>query len=168
MDTWTGESIINWMEIMNQHVFKNRDGLLSLCKDNQDRCISHEELYPFLSEATAETLLSRKPTALLNLKSESVVGMWDYYNKVFKMGKEVSPKVIVGTIHSVKGGEADTVHVFPDLSSAAYMDQDPDRIHRLFYVAVTRARDSVIIHDPSNCRYRYPIIRRRKRYGYGS
>ena len=32
------------------------------------------------------------------------------------------PKVIVGTIHSVKGGEADTVIVFPDLSLAGYKE----------------------------------------------
>ena len=29
-----------------------------------------------------------------------------------------TPKVIVGTIHSVKGGEADVVYLFPDLSAA--------------------------------------------------
>ena len=29
-----------------------------------------------------------------------------------------SPQVIVGTIHSVKGGEADAVVLFPDLSQA--------------------------------------------------
>jgi hypothetical protein len=29
------------------------------------------------------------------------------------------PRVVLGTIHSVKGGEADDVYVFPDLSDAA-------------------------------------------------
>jgi hypothetical protein len=28
------------------------------------------------------------------------------------------PKVVIGTIHSVKGGEADVVYLFPDLSRA--------------------------------------------------
>lgn len=60
------------------------------------------------------------------------------------------PKVIVGTIHSVKGGEADVVFLFPDLSPAAdvaYQRYGPDRdsVIRLFYVGVTRARKTLYI-----------------------
>lgn len=29
-----------------------------------------------------------------------------------------TPKVVVGTIHSVKGGQADVVYLFPDISQA--------------------------------------------------
>jgi superfamily I DNA/RNA helicase len=61
------------------------------------------------------------------------------------------PRVIVGTIHSVKGGEADDVVVFPDISRAAY-DQSlkrswdgADALYRTFYVAFTRARERLII-----------------------
>ncbi len=60
------------------------------------------------------------------------------------------PKVLVGTIHSVKGGEADVVFLFPDVSSAAdvaYQRYGPDRdsVIRLFYVGVTRARKTLYI-----------------------
>src|SRR5205823_14468766 len=58
---------------------------------------------------------------------------------------EEPPRVIVGTIHSVKGGEADVVFLFPDLSAAgdaAYQRNGPtrDAVIRLFYVGMTRAR----------------------------
>jgi len=61
-----------------------------------------------------------------------------------------SPKVIVGTIHSVKGGEADVVFLFPDLSpaaDAAYQRYGPQRdaVIRLFYVGMTRARKTLYI-----------------------
>ena len=61
-----------------------------------------------------------------------------------------SPKVIVGTIHSVKGGEADVVFLFPDVSraaDAAYQRFGPERdsVIRLFYVGVTRARKTLYI-----------------------
>jgi superfamily I DNA/RNA helicase len=61
-----------------------------------------------------------------------------------------SPKVIVGTIHSVKGGEADVVLLFPDLSAkadAAYQRYGPSRdsVIRLFYVGMTRARHALYI-----------------------
>jgi superfamily I DNA/RNA helicase len=58
--------------------------------------------------------------------------------------------VIVGTIHSVKGGEADVVFLFPDVSRAAntaYQRFGPERdsVIRLFYVGVTRARKTLYI-----------------------
>jgi len=60
---------------------------------------------------------------------------------------ERKPKVIVGTIHSVKGGEADHVWIDSRLSSnirkaILYEDAMDDEI-RVAYVAVTRARESV-------------------------
>ena len=60
------------------------------------------------------------------------------------------PKITLGTIHSVKGGECDTVVVFPDLSLAGYAEwsRDRDSITRLFYVAFTRASKRVILCGP--------------------
>jgi DNA helicase II / ATP-dependent DNA helicase PcrA len=63
---------------------------------------------------------------------------------------EESPRVIVGTIHSVKGGEADVVFLFPDLSKAgdaAYQRHGSHRdgVIRLFYVGMTRVRHTLYI-----------------------
>jgi superfamily I DNA/RNA helicase len=60
------------------------------------------------------------------------------------------PRIILGTIHSVKGGEADTVILFPDLSAAGFAQWDQggdgyDAVVRQFYVAMTRARSKLII-----------------------
>ena len=60
------------------------------------------------------------------------------------------PKVIVGTIHSVKGGQADVVYLFPDLSQAGdaqFQQFGPlrDSVIRLFYVGATRARETLYI-----------------------
>lgn len=58
------------------------------------------------------------------------------------------PQVIVGTIHSVKGGEADDVYLFPDLSVAGMKEwlrpgEGRDGIVRTFYVGMTRAKESI-------------------------
>ncbi|MBM3741035.1 MAG: hypothetical protein FJW39_35320 [Acidobacteria bacterium] len=63
---------------------------------------------------------------------------------------EEPPRVTVGTIHSVKGGEADVVFLFPDLSpagDAAYLRHGPQRdsVLRLFYVGMTRARHTLYV-----------------------
>ena len=61
-----------------------------------------------------------------------------------------APQVIVGTVHSVKGGEADVVYLFPDLSRAGdgqYQLTGPphDSVVRLFYVGITRTRHTLYI-----------------------
>ena len=63
-----------------------------------------------------------------------------------------TPQIIVGTIHSVKGGEADVVILFPDLSrsgDAAYQRHGTERdsVIRTFYVGATRAREALYIAD---------------------
>jgi DNA helicase-2/ATP-dependent DNA helicase PcrA len=71
----------------------------------------------------------------------------------FLDAKEIPPQVILGTIHSVKGGEADVVIVFPDLSQEGMQEwtgKGKASIHRLMYVAVTRAREGVIIAQPGS------------------
>lgn len=60
------------------------------------------------------------------------------------------PRLIVGTIHSLKGSEADVVYIFPDLSQAAMQEwccrgSGHDGIRRLFYVGFTRARESLYL-----------------------
>ena len=55
-----------------------------------------------------------------------------------------TPRVVVGTIHSVKGGQADVVYLFPDLSQAADGQCGRggamrDSVVRLFYVGAIRA-----------------------------
>ena len=64
-----------------------------------------------------------------------------------KRGEICEPATIVGTIHSLKGAEADNVILFPDLSQAALAEwqKDRDTMWRLFYVAVTRARRGLTI-----------------------
>jgi superfamily I DNA/RNA helicase len=65
-----------------------------------------------------------------------------------------TPKIIVGTGHSVKGGEADVVYVFPDLSPSGTRSwegrrTDHDAVVRIGYVMMTRARETLVICDPA-------------------
>ena len=71
---------------------------------------------------------------------------------------EKEPQLFIGTIHSFKGAEADVVIIYPDLSRAGYDEWNDhvsghDSVVRLFYVALTRAKQSVIITAPVSRMY---------------
>jgi DNA helicase-2/ATP-dependent DNA helicase PcrA len=59
------------------------------------------------------------------------------------------PRLVVGTIHSVKGGEADTVYLLPQISPQAHVNMrnqaGKDSINRVFYVGASRARHKLIM-----------------------
>lgn len=66
---------------------------------------------------------------------------------------ESEPAVTVGTIHSIKGGEADIVIIFPDLSVEGMQEwtgKGRSAIRRLMYVGITRAREGVFVCRPAS------------------
>lgn len=92
-----------------------------------------------------------------NIQKARISGMQYPLRVIEKHGIEAlarKPKVTIGTIHSVKGGEADCVYVCPDISMQAAKGfnnsvSERDSIYRLFYVAVTRAKNEVVVLDPA-------------------
>jgi ATP-dependent exoDNAse (exonuclease V) beta subunit len=65
------------------------------------------------------------------------------------------PRITVGTIHSVKGGQAKCVWLMPDLSPSAMREwqakgKSRDNIVRTIYVGMTRASESLTICKPAS------------------
>jgi superfamily I DNA/RNA helicase len=81
----------------------------------------------------------------------------EYYRSVLRRGTKVTdaPRVHVDTVHGVKGGEADSVVVFPDQTARTEDGalRRPDSEHRVFYVAVTRAKKSLHVVCPRGSRF---------------
>ena len=71
----------------------------------------------------------------------------EYLRAVLRRGFKVSTanRIRLSTIHGAKGGEADNVLVMMDLSPkfAKEYAVNADNIHRLFYVAITRAKKTL-------------------------
>jgi hypothetical protein len=67
-----------------------------------------------------------------------------------KKGHEpgATPLLIVGTCHSVKGGEAEVVYLMPDMPPAAkedWINGGRDNQYRTWYVGATRARETLVL-----------------------
>jgi superfamily I DNA/RNA helicase len=75
------------------------------------------------------------------------------YKKHGRDALDNDPLITIGTIHSVKGAEADVVVLFPDISYQAYAEVGTiagrDAAHRLFYVGMTRAKHALILCEPT-------------------
>lgn len=76
----------------------------------------------------------------------------EYFLSALRKGEKLlkEPRIRVSTIHSVKGGEADNVLLCTDMAARTYgeMYQNPDNEHRVWYVAVTRAKERLVIMQP--------------------
>lgn len=81
----------------------------------------------------------------------------EYMRKILRSGEKLTaPRIIVSTIHSIKGGEADNVLLYLDMSkrTARMADTRTDEEHRVFYVGVTRARNNLyLMYGPYENKY---------------
>lgn len=86
--------------------------------------------------------------------------MLDYAKRCSQNGTFYDePKINIATVHTVKGDEADRVVLMSDISRAVYsqLEIDEDSEHRVFYVGVTRAKETLYIIQPQTKMY-YPYL----------
>ena len=119
----------------------------------------NEEGY-FIEECVADHGLQTKDVwykAFAGLDAETE----NYIRNMLANSEKISqtPRITLSTIHGAKGGEADNVLLLPDVTKSAIdqNDRDPDELHRLFYVAVTRAKKSLHILEPRNYERAYVL-----------
>ena len=71
----------------------------------------------------------------------------------------IAPRILLSTIHGVKGGEAQNVVILTDLSRNTQKGYEryPDDENRLFYVGATRTKEHLHIIEPKDVYKSYPI-----------
>lgn len=132
-----------------------------------DGSISIEEIdrlfleYDFIDFGKAE-MLDWLESKLLASKREPLKYPIEIYKKNDIRNGKLDIKLTVGTIHSVKGGEADVVYIFPDLSGSAMQGYNKygelkDSVIRTMYVGMTRAKEKLVLCD-SESSYRVKWI----------
>lgn len=156
--TWTGNEIRSWARILKREmVFQPRQGeaFMRLCEDFGDDEVPVAELRKAFKPDMFQRVMMRDLDVLRNYRLISVPASWSYaLDLMAKPKSKREPRIIVGTVHSVKGGQADNVILFPDLSWPGYAEYQTaslrDRVLRLFYVGMTRARENLILGESSS------------------
>jgi DNA helicase-2/ATP-dependent DNA helicase PcrA len=84
-----------------------------------------------------------------------------YITALLRRGEKFNavPRINLSTIHGSKGGEADNVVLYTDLSPAASKAAEtaPDDLHRVFYVGVTRTKQNLYLVEPQDMNRSYWI-----------
>jgi DNA helicase-2/ATP-dependent DNA helicase PcrA len=156
---WTKADVYKWADIL-----KSKDTMLFSAKKliqkfkDDDTPFDLSDLNRYFKEDSVTKILERNANWYFrNILAERVNGLKypiEIYNKYGKGKLEEAPKIIVGTIHSVKGGEADVVYLFPDISKngareLAYSPSKQDDWTRVFYVGMTRTKETLILCQPA-------------------
>jgi superfamily I DNA/RNA helicase len=151
---WTPHDIKTWSAHMSKpKVFIRGSGEKTLdVIGQQHRPMPPEYLRRVFTDAFIDGLRVDTSDYFESLLLESKAGLYTYPVKVLNTsGIEAltaTPSIMLGTIHSVKGGEADAVYLFPDLSRAGfteYRGEGRDSIIRQMYVGMTRCREALCV-----------------------
>jgi len=164
-EEWTLKDLKNWLPALNSKgVLKH--GLKKQLQSTDFKVPENYEDFEslFASPGQAEKAVSLDMEWFQKNAIPKLQKPVEYFMKVFKKrgGKFLRerPRVIVGTIHSVKGGEADTVIIYPDLSRKGFnttheSEKGMESMIRLFYVGATRTRDKLILCSSTGAQFEW-------------
>lgn len=157
---WKVENIVLWMEHVGKNKIFRKGAKEFLAGRDRDSYLDYwYSMDVFTDEAIGQIFEPdgslRNPS--IDWFAEHIIpskqGQYEYPVRVARRGIRLlsdTPQIILGTCHSVKGGEADCVYLAPDLSPAAFREwnsygEPRDSVLRVFYVGMSRARESLII-----------------------
>lgn len=157
---WTGGDIQSWMGLV-----KLADaGMLPGSKTAASRFppnapVEYEDLAALFAtqealELATEPSLEWLASSLLAARRKAAVYPLEVARRHGGGALEAEPRLVVGTIHSVKGAAADIVYLSPDVSSAAARSMTTragvDEAIRQYYVGMTRAYRELRILTPGS------------------
>jgi superfamily I DNA/RNA helicase len=158
---WTWRRVWSWLEFVSAEFLvdgaKAEVQRLAKTEQTADRLVAETiESAPDAVRAIFKDAFepwTGRPTTLRGFLMARRRASMEYPIKVAETrgGKalRLTPKLVIGTIHSVKGGESDCVYLIPDIAPSARREwstpSGETAIRRLFYVAMTRAREKLVI-----------------------
>lgn len=152
---WTLEELRRWSEIVSSGGMLARGAKTEMGRVDE---MSYSDLVRWVPSETLAAGAAGDLNYLLRHVTPAKIKAAEFPARVIARrgpdALETKPKVIVSTIHAAKGGEADAVILCPDLSRSGFEElQDGGQgVLRLFYVAMTRAREELVILDPNKPR----------------
>jgi superfamily I DNA/RNA helicase len=162
---WTGSELRRWVHMLAVQDVLARGAKKRIEDLDDERMFEPAQLAQWFESTALRALLARDIAWLQKHMLAQYQGSSKYILKIVEHGGvkalDKEPNVITGTIHSVKGGEADVVVLDPSLSWSGiqkWNQGDKDSTIRQYYVGITRARESLVIcRGAPNTEIRLPL-----------
>lgn len=147
---WTWRELGTWGKIIRKrhNLLPAADTMLALHDDEDTICPLPMLEKIFTPEALQGALTGGIAWLESHMLKEYATGMafpLRVYRRFGRQGLAEDPRILTGTCHSVKGGEADEVVLFRELSRSSQQARanggdEADGVERMLYVGATRAR----------------------------
>jgi DNA helicase II / ATP-dependent DNA helicase PcrA len=155
---WTGEDVRAWLPLVSAELAGLRRGVKAHADKLPDGEVPWEDIAELFADREAlERAVSPDlewlASVILPSRAKQAAYPLQVARKRGAVALDEKPKVVLGTIHSVKGAAADIVYVAPDMSAAGIAQltasvSGRDQTIRLFYVAMTRAFEELRLLAP--------------------
>jgi DNA helicase II / ATP-dependent DNA helicase PcrA len=156
---WTKEELDSWLSVMSISTFLKRGAGKQI--EEADQPPTALEFARMLEQPEDFVQMVNGHLGwFIDHLQKANVNKFDYICNIIEKHRvaalKMTPPIVIGTIHSVKGGEADVVYLMPDISKRAYDNyatvEGKDEVIRQFYVGMTRCKESLVLLSPaSNC-----------------
>jgi len=147
---WTWRELGTWGKIVRKrhNLLPGAESLLIMHEDEDTICplaMLEKILMPDALQGALNGGISWLETHILKQYAPGMTFPLRVYRRFGRPALAEDPRIMVGTCHSVKGGEADEVVLFRELSRAFQQARsnggdDADGVERMLYVGATRAR----------------------------
>lgn len=150
---WTRDDVAAWGSALRADGVWKRGAKKQVTALEGDELVDWDLLGEFLEPAAMDPIYEGRLSWFVAHTTSEMGARMSYPVEVLKKrgadALSAAPRVVIGTVHSVKGGEADRVYLLPDISRLGNDEWNSeggrDSVIRLFYVGLTRAKEGVII-----------------------
>ena len=111
-----------------------------------------KKTYSVIDIGLPEDALKRDWMSVLKLIPPDEI---EYIPPCLRNGEKLTdkPKIIISTIHQVKGGEAENVLLLTDVGTKSWENMHKDEELRVWYVALTRTKNKLFLVRPNSLKY---------------
>lgn len=155
---WTAKQLKAWVPLVDANNTFLRGAKAAIAELPNTTDITFDHMRQWFHAEALEHALSGAPDWLLSHAIGTAYKTLQYPITIAQRQPEdltKQPLITVGTIHSLKGAESCCCIVFPDLSPAGWDEwngQDRDSVLRQFYVALSRASETLVLGSPASNR----------------
>ena len=156
---WTAQEIKRWLPLIKSEGVLARGARKTIegLPENDDTQFTEAELHRYFTDRALRALSAGDTRFLLQNATTATLRLLEYAIKIYHRqgikALSAEPRITVGTIHSVKGGQSQVVVVDPSLAPSQVREwysntgdvTKRDPIIRQFYVAITRAQETLVI-----------------------